>query len=309
MTSYILFHCNKLQQLALFFQSSSCSYIIIIHVPAQRCISVMKGLNEEQKEFFFTQGYVVLRSFLTEKEIDVLEKRCELYSPDPSLITQYAQENDQNRFEFSLTQSLPAEILAKRKMSCSDDSREEGESYPYQLHRLTDVINILCPELRPAEAFCIVSKPGSRDQVQHTDSIPMEGQSDASWASTLHYIGALIPLQDTNEKCGQTAVIPASHINSEVIEEISISMNLGDVLLMDGRTTHRGLANKTSAVVSCTRENMHDTSRNPCSSLELGITRKMCFFTFVTPGVMDGNALAYVEKDKDNNSKNKRAKI
>lgn len=223
----------------------------------------------------------MLPSYLSAEDMEVLETRCKLYAPDPLLIRQYAQEDDCKRFEYSLSQDLPPEILTKRKVA-GCEAGFESESGTFQLARVVDIVADLCPQLRPAESFCIVSEPGSRSQVPHTDSIPMEGQSDESWQSSLHYIGALIPLQST-EHCGKTAVIPTSHTNPSAEKEIHVSMNRGDVLVMDGRTTHRGLAN---------------TNTEP----PLSSPRRICFLTFTLPDVTDGNALAYADetgKDED----------
>lgn len=267
----------------------------------------------------------MLRSFLAEDSRAVLDERCQLYAPDPKLRRQYAQSDDNKRFEYSLSQELPPEVLAKRKLSTNES---DSDSDPFQIPALTEVVNTLCPELRPAETFCIVSEAGSRDQVPHTDSIPMEGQSDESWQSSLHYIGALIPLQATNALCGQTAVIPTSHLNPYAVEEIKLSMHPGDVLLMDGRTTHRGLANVTTSpsleTTSSTgsssdtigdkdndggadggdgEENViitHHTTPPPPSSAPA--PRKICFFTYTLPHVTDGNALAYSENKKEETS-------
>ena len=257
----------------------------------------------------------------------MLRERCQLYAPDPSLLRQYAQDDDNKRFEYSLSQELPPEVLTKRKLSTS-----QAESGPFQIPALTAVVNTLCPQLSPAETFCIVSEPGSLDQVQHTDSIPMEGQSDESWQSSLHYIGALIPLQATDAVCGQTAVIPTSHLNPCAVEEINLSMNLGDVLVMDGRTTHRGLANVTSTA-SSTKNTLNNRpliedkdssttttaaddddidevsdivvidNQDKCDVTALPPSpRKICFFTYTLPHITDGNALAYSEHNRADRS-------
>jgi hypothetical protein len=60
-------------------------------------------------------------------------------------------------------------------------------------------------------------------------------------------------------------------------DEERLSMQPGDVLLLDGRTIHRGLANNTP----------HGTP-----------ARLMCFCTFQQPGLTDGNQAAYVELEE-----------
>lgn len=54
-------------------------------------------------------------------------------------------------------------------------------------------------------------------------------------------------------------------------------MQPGDVLLLDGRTIHRGLANNTPQGTP---------------------SRLMCFCTFQRPGLTDGNEAAYVEEEQ-----------
>jgi ectoine hydroxylase-related dioxygenase (phytanoyl-CoA dioxygenase family) len=264
---------------------------------------IMTTMSDEQQAFFRAQGYVVLRSFLSAGDLEVLEKRCKVYAPDPSLIRQYAQEDDSKRFEYSLSQELPPEVLAKRKLQTSEggsESESESGRGPFQLPVLTAVASTLCAQLHPAETFCIVSEPGARAQVPHSDSIPMEGQSDEHWQAALHYIGALVPLQATNERCGQTGIVPTSHVNPHAMKEIKLSMDLGDVLVMDGRTTHRGLANTTDTAGTGT---VHTTEQSKESDgdgdgEDDGVPpRRICFFTFTLPDVTDGNALAYAEKN------------
>jgi hypothetical protein len=303
-------------------------------------------VSAEQREFFSSQGYVVLRSLLLparkqheeehgeDKEkhgeegkgrggLQALQRRTRLYAPDPSLRRQYAQEDDCKRFEFSLSHAPPAEVLAKRKLSElkaegasggegeGEEDKEDEEGGPFQLPVLSAVVSELCAELKPAEAFCIVSEPGSRAQVPHTDSIPMEGQSDESWQSTLHYIGLLVPLQDTNEQCGQTAVVPTSHLNPYATTEVKVSMKLGDVLMMDGRTTHRGLANLERPNKADNKVTNGDASGSTCTGTSddakthAPSPRKICFFTFTLPDITDGNALAYAEHEAEEALKKK----
>ena len=56
--------------------------------------------------------------------------------------------------------------------------------------------------------------------------------------------------------------------------EERISLRKGDVLILDGRIVHKGLANHSAS----------------------GIVQKMCFFTFTLPSISDGDALAYGER-------------
>ena len=61
-------------------------------------------------------------------------------------------------------------------------------------------------------------------------------------------------------------------------DEERLSMQPGDVLLLDGRTIHRGLANNTPQGTPA---------------------RLMCFCTFQRPGLTDGNEAAYVEEEEE----------
>lgn len=74
------------------------------------------------------------------------------------------------------------------------------------------VVRTLSAEMARSESFCIVSEPGSQHQPFHTDSIPVEGEMDEEeWQATLHYVGALTPLVNTDPVCGQTGVVAGSH--------------------------------------------------------------------------------------------------
>lgn len=258
-------------------------------------------MESSSVEFFQAQGYVVLRSFLSEDNLAVLERRCRLFAPDPALKRQYAQEDDIKRFEYSLSQAPPVDVLAKRRASELDagvdgDAQADETTGPFQLRTLTSAVEALCSCLVPAEAFCIVSEPGSRAQVQHTDSIPMEGESDESWQASLHYVGLLVPLQDTDERCGQTAVMPGSHLDPLAAQngaEVRLSMRVGDVLVLDGRTTHRGLANVSDKEAQDSQPGGETKAALAGSCAPP--PRRICFFTFTLPDTTDGNALAYAE--------------
>mmetsp|Transcript_24791 Transcript_24791/g.36568 ORF Transcript_24791/g.36568 Transcript_24791/m.36568 type:complete len:254 (+) Transcript_24791:74-835(+) len=225
----------------------------------------------EHRKQFLESGYTVVRQYLSTSDMERLDRRVAEQAPDQSLRHQYSQSSDPKRYEYSLSRAVPDD--GKRK-------REGTESDTFQLESLTALVKDLCPDLMPAECFCIVSEPGSEDQPAHTDSIPTDESDSAvtEWQSTLHYIGILIPLQNTDDRCGKTAVIPGSHKPGIVVEkEEHVSLSRGDILVLDGRTVHRGLANKQ------TPNNTDPT---------IGV-RRICFFTYTRPDITDGNALAY----------------
>jgi hypothetical protein len=91
--------------------------------------------------------------------------------------------------------------------------------------------------------------------VHVTDLTVMFGRSSfcvttvevTSQASTLHYIGVLTPLTDTGHVCGRTEVKLGSHNaigadQSATLQDKKLSLRVGDALVLDGRTLHRGLA-------------------------------------------------------------------
>ena len=239
-------------------------------------------IDDALKTHFYTKGYVVLSDFLHDKDLELIERRVNYQAPDQSLRQQYNQSTDSKRYEYSLSRPVLAEVLGKRRLR--EGEREEGgeetaaalgqEHGLFHVEPMTRVAAALCPQLRPAESFCIVSEAGSQDQPEHTDSIPNDDtQTLEEWQSALTYIGMLTPLQDVDAAYGQTALLPGSHTDPTTTEELRLSLRRGDVLVLDGRTVHRGLANSST-----------DPSRPP---------RKMCFFTYTLPGIVDGNAAAY----------------
>lgn len=225
---------------------------------------------------FMTQGYVVLSQYLTQEDLLRIDNRVESQAPNQDLREQYNQSTDSKRYEYSLTRIKPTEVLGKRKVPDSESTDDIDSNGVFEIDAMTSIAQNLCSLLKPAECFCIVSEYSSQDQPEHTDSIPNEDiQTPEEWQQTFAYVGLLTPMRDTNPEYGQTALIPRSHVDPTAMEEICLSLRRGDVLVLDGRTVHRGLA-------------------NTCANPELP-PRMMCFFTYTLPGVVDGNAVAYSE--------------
>lgn len=103
----------------------------------------------------------------------------------------------------------------------------------------------------------IISTPGSYSQKFHVDTTHI---NDEHWPS--HIFNVFIPLVDiTTSDLGPTEIIPKSHIESRILysdkytpsrkqqahrnlkSPVGPLMNVGDVLMFDFRTMHRGLAN------------------------------------------------------------------
>ena len=254
-------------------------------------------IDNALKTNFYTKGYVMLSDFLRDKDLELIERRVNYQAPDQSLRQQYNQSTDSKRYQYSLSRPVLAEVLGKRTLreGEGEEGGEGGEETAaalgleqglFHVEPMTRVAAALCPQLRPAESFCIVSEAGSQDQPEHTDSIPNDDtQTLEEWQSALTYIGMLTPLQDVDAAYGQTALLPGSHTDPTTTEELRLSLRRGDVLVLDGRTVHRGLANSST-----------DPSRPP---------RKMCFFTYTLPGIVDGNAAAYNIVSPDRGMTNK----
>jgi ectoine hydroxylase-related dioxygenase (phytanoyl-CoA dioxygenase family) len=237
----------------------------------------MDVMSEAETSQFMTQGFVVLSQYLNEEDLSRIEVRVETQAPNQDLRDQYNQSTDSKRYEYSLTRNKPIEVLGKRKVVELESAFADSDvSGVFEIGALTKIAQKLCPLLKPAECFCIVSECGSEDQPEHTDSIPNEDiQTPEEWQQTFAYVGLLTPMRDTNVTYGQTALIPRSHIDPTAMEEVKLSLRRGDVLVMDGRTVHRGLANTCA-----------DPGVPP---------RRICFFTYTLPGVVDGNAAAYAD--------------
>lgn len=204
-----------------------------------------------KKKLFLAKGYSVVRGLLSADQVAALGTAAKAQKPDPTLKAQYHQHGDAHRYEYLL--DPPIEVAA----------------------RVREVVEAVCASLEPAQAFAIVSEPGSADQPWHTDSIPGEGSglTDAEWRRMLHYIGVLTPLTHTGEGCGRTEVKVASHNNGDAATLASAALTLapGDALVLDGRTLHRGMANTSS-----------------------DIERTICFLTYKMPRFEDGNHHAYL---------------
>eukprot|EP00566_Odontella_aurita_P001452 CAMPEP_0113536336 /NCGR_PEP_ID=MMETSP0015_2-20120614/6194_1 /TAXON_ID=2838 /ORGANISM="Odontella" /LENGTH=372 /DNA_ID=CAMNT_0000435669 /DNA_START=72 /DNA_END=1187 /DNA_ORIENTATION=- /assembly_acc=CAM_ASM_000160 len=85
----------------------------------------------------------------------------------------------------------------------------------------------------------LINEPGSEAQEWHRDG-PDEG-----------YINAFVPLVDLRESLGPTSLIPDTHLNQVHLSEYSHTimplLKLGEVLLFDYRTLHRGQGNTSKS--------------------------------------------------------------
>eukprot|EP00747_Dinoflagellata_sp_TGD_P168986 gnl/TRDRNA2_/TRDRNA2_196734_c0_seq1.p1 gnl/TRDRNA2_/TRDRNA2_196734_c0~~gnl/TRDRNA2_/TRDRNA2_196734_c0_seq1.p1 ORF type:complete len:302 (+),score=73.91 gnl/TRDRNA2_/TRDRNA2_196734_c0_seq1:57-962(+) len=259
-----------------------------------------RTVTAEERSRFERDGYVVLRSFLETAEIQQLEAAVAASAPNESLREQYVQADDPCRYEFMLNteagrlynqsgrlvaasaNSDPEEVKrAQEKLEAELKAACTSEDAPVPVldTAFDDAVAGLSrgvATLHRADSFCIVSEPGSLDQTEHTDSVPdPEAMNDEEWQNSLHYIGIMTPLVSSTEACGKTGIVPGSHVDGALRidsgKELQVRMDKGDLLMLDGRTVHRGLA-------------------NPASS---GIIRKIGFFTFIAPSLRDGNSLAY----------------
>jgi hypothetical protein len=114
------------------------------------------------------------------------------------------------------------------------------------------------PDVRVSTVGGIVSLPGSADQAIHADTPHLFEHTAALPA---HYINAFTPGSASDDRVGQTAMVPASHrlnvtakyqaagqSNAWWKDFVRPRLELGDVLLFDCRIMHFGLAN-TSATI------------------------------------------------------------
>ena len=204
--------------------------------------------------------YSVVRGALDADQVNRLREWSEASAPVQALRHQYNQQCDPHRYEYLL--------FADHKAGAGlADAVKEA------------LIKPVSAELETSESFCIVSEAGSNDQPWHTDSIPSESLSRHKWTSSLHYIGVLTPLADTDEVCGRTEVLISSHKAlgngaTSTGRSAKLSLKVGDCLVLDGRTLHRGLANRST--------NM----------------RKLGFFTYKLPWVDDGNFESYSQGER-----------
>ena len=258
------------------------------------------------------------RGVLHSSEVAQLKSAAAECAPDQSLRAQYNQATDPHRYEYMLRPFVD-DATGKEKGGAA-----AGPVFPASV---TALAAALCPELVPDESFCIVSEPGSADQPEHTDSVPNQAElSAAEWQRTRTYLGVLTPLTRTGAACGQTAVMPRSHLGLPPPlchdPEERVSMRPGDLLLLDGRTVHRGLANTSSAGGTSTSTGAGTSSpqdagggggsggggrgrggkdgRTDVGGVDAAV-RLMCFCTFKRAGITDGNSAAYAEQDGQHN--------
>lgn len=160
--------------------------------------------------------YSVVRGALSPAQVQQLREWSTASAPVQALRHQYNQKCDPHRYEY---------------LMFADHEAGAG---------LADAVKqaLIAPvsaELETSESFCIVSEAGSRDQPWHTDSIPSETLARDKWSSSLHYIGVLTPLADTDDVCGRTEVSISSHTtlgdgSTAAGRTAKLSLKVGDCL-------------------------------------------------------------------------------
>ncbi|KNC86781.1 hypothetical protein, variant [Sphaeroforma arctica JP610] len=236
--------------------------------------------NPFDRSHFASEGYAVAGQFLSAAQIADFREVSKKCAPNLDLKAQYHQPDDVHRYEYMLFNSGFAETFKPLI-----DHLLVGPLPQLQKLFGRRIKNTVAKGLRAGDAFCIVSEQGSKDQVWHTDSVPVPGHFEvADWCSSLHYVGFLVPLVHTTHKVGRTEIQPRSHLGPQhTLPAVALSMEMGDVLVLDGRTHHRGLGN-TSAETDVATLTAKEADQR---------ARRICFFTFKLPSLIDANAASY----------------
>jgi hypothetical protein len=97
----------------------------------------------------------------------------------------------------------------------------------------------------------VVSYPGSTFQPVHRDHAHLFAKPDVAPLLPVYAVNAVVPLMDTDLAAGPTGLWPGSHLWPDAIEArpesvVAGRLRRGDCMLLDYRTLHSGLANRST---------------------------------------------------------------
>ena len=143
-------------------------------------------------------------------------------------------------------------------MKVPDEVRKFLDSAPW----MPAIHSLLGPDCVSLYDSCIISVPGAKTQDMHCDNGHLFPHTDVHIASP-HCVTVICPLVDVDADNGPTEFWPGSHYESvakELFEErartgahipskssLQLAGSVGDAILFDTRTVHRGMANAGDA--------------------------------------------------------------
>jgi len=139
---------------------------------------------------------------------------------------------------------------------------DEIRSFLAEAPWVSAVHALLGPDCTPLYDSAIVSVPGAKTQDMHCDNGHLFPH-DSTHIASPHCVTVICPLVDVDEDNGPTEFWPGSHYESvakEMFEErdrtgahipskssLQLAGSVGDAILFDTRTVHRGMANAGDA--------------------------------------------------------------
>ncbi|MGO4547810.1 phytanoyl-CoA dioxygenase family protein [Paenibacillus sp. 2TAB23] len=207
------------------------------------------SLNEEQREQFRTEGYIIVKGLFTEEDVRVIEDRFEAISHQtiPGL------------FEPDLSEN--ADDPLKRYPRVMHPHRFDEVAKQYMLHQ--PVMNVLGElygeEALAAQSMFYYKPPGSRGQALHQDNFYLQvepGNCIAAWTAidaATEENGGLLVVPKTSEheiSCPELADSSESFTTHYVKppkehKAMPVIMDKGDVLFFNGNLIHGSYRNKT----------------------------------------------------------------
>mmetsp|Transcript_4932 Transcript_4932/g.7122 ORF Transcript_4932/g.7122 Transcript_4932/m.7122 type:complete len:419 (-) Transcript_4932:135-1391(-) len=247
-------------------------------------LPVLDGGNETSAAEYFNEfGLVGLSNVVTEDEIFALKgealKRFEVLSDamgkhmknnNNKKIAHFREimQRDVNRFDFRLDDvgsTGPNNVAIDTFTREGNEERKELEAiYSWQkLGRyggwMKAIGKILGNEFSLIRCGCVLSLHGTETQFWHSDGVHV-GKSasfDDDNADPAHAVCVFVPLLDLDEETGYTEFWAGSHKYDKLLSkkgEQSLPggtrgvMSMGDCLIYDYRTIHRGMPNKSKAI-------------------------------------------------------------
>ena len=173
------------------------------------------------------------------------------YGDDAHFSFKEAARRCQGRIDARLDASLDVEPWSMATKAL----REYGAHLSQVLRPLVD--RVLGEDAKLAHMGLVSSGPGSVAQPWHADGVPLFPGSNALPA---HALNCFAPLVNVSRRMGPTEFVPASHKPGPVARALeaalqrgrepadvfSPELSVGDVLVYDQRTVHRGVPNRTT---------------------------------------------------------------
>lgn len=113
------------------------------------------------------------------------------------------------------------------------------------------MVSLLGDDMQVNSFTLVVSHPGAPLQPVHRDHSPLFAEPGVSPSLPVYAINVIVPLMDTELAAGPTGVWPGSHqwpldVKPQPATVTASPLQRGDCMLLDYRTFHAGLANRSA---------------------------------------------------------------